>query len=108
MKALAILVVLAAACESGEDPSCLVRVNSTTIAGNTMTADGTFNDAQPLLFLTGPQTTVIPGETDEDGHATFDLSGLPAGHYDYHFGGSCYDADDDPTVDADTGSFTLP
>ena len=94
------------ACGDPADPNCLVRISDTMIDGNTMTADGTFITAQPLLVLSGPAMRVIPGQDDGRGHATFDLTGIPAGRYDYHFDGSCFDANDDPTIDAPTGFFT--
>ena len=101
-----LLSVVLAACGDPADPDCLVRISDLTITGNTMTADGTFITAQPLLFLTGASTMVIPGQDDGRGHATFDLTGLPPGRYEYRFDGSCYNPDDEPTVEAPTGFFT--
>lgn len=101
-----VLSVVLAACGDPADPDCLVRISDTTIMGNTMTANGTFITAQPLLVLSGAAMRLIPGQDDGQGHATFDLTGLPAGRYEYKFQGSCFDPDAEPTVDAPTGFFT--
>ncbi|HVV88286.1 MAG TPA: hypothetical protein VHE35_34830 [Kofleriaceae bacterium] len=102
----AAVVLAIASCGDPADPDCLVRITEVNIDGDTMTVDGTFITAQPLLFVGGDATMVIPGEDDGRGHATFDLAGLPSGRFDYHFAASCYDENDSPTVEAPTGFFT--
>ncbi|HVV85603.1 MAG TPA: hypothetical protein VHE35_21230 [Kofleriaceae bacterium] len=99
--------VAAGACGDPGSPDCSVKITDTSIDGNTMTANGTFITAQPLLVLMmGATRMVIPGDDDGDGHATFDLTGLPPGSWDYSFDASCYDENDSPHVTAPTGFFT--
>lgn len=103
---MAFCVAALAACGDPADPDCLIRISDVSIDGDTMTVDGTFVTAQPLLVLGGAATMVIPGQDDGHGHATFDLTGLPSGRYDYHFDASCYDENETPTVEAPTGFFS--
>lgn len=102
-----VTLVFTTGCKSDPtDPECLVRISDVTINGDVMTAEGTFVTAQPLLILGGADTAVIPGIDDGNGHATFDLSGLPPGNYDYHFDASCYDENENPTIESPTGFFS--